>query len=204
MHRFAKFAPGLAVLLVMLVLAGCATPGQTGAAMGAGVGAATGAAVGRNLGGAAVGAVLGGIAGALIGETAAQSPYRTPQAGPPPPPPGYGYGPPPSPGYGPPPPPPGVTVTAPQPGDPTKGVVINGTRWEVNVFIDAQPNGAPTLVLRPNESIPVNLDVGPHRIVARAFVDTQFGKRPVGTYDHSLRVDARASGWSIRFIEQNF
>jgi hypothetical protein len=82
--------------------------------------------------------------------------------------------------------------------------MINGTRWEVQVFIDAAPDRTPSLVLRPNESLPVNLDVGPHRIVARAFVDTQFGKRPVGTFDQTLRVDARASGWSIRFIEQNF
>jgi len=195
MRTLEKFAPGLAILLIALILAGCATPGQTGAAMGAGVGAATGAAVGRNLGGAALGAILGGIAGALIGETAAQSPYRTPQAGPPPPPPGHGL---------PPPPPPGVTVTSPRPADPTKGVMINGTRWEVLVFVDASPEGAPTLVLRPNESMPVNLDIGPHRIVARAFVDTQFGKRPVGTSDQTLRVDARQHGWSIRFVEQSF
>jgi len=195
MRTLEKFAPGLAILLIALILAGCATPGQTGAAMGAGVGAATGAAVGRNLGGAALGAILGGIAGALIGETAAQSPYRTPQAGPPPPPPGHGL---------PPPPPPGVTVTSPRPADPTKGVMINGTRWEVLVFVDASPEGAPTLVLRPNESMPVNLDIGPHRIVARAFVETQFGKRPVGTSDQTRRVDARQHGWSIRFIEQSF
>lgn len=195
MRTFAKLGPGLAILLIALVLAGCATPGQTGAAMGASAGAVAGAAMGRNAGSAALGAIFGGIAGAIIGETAAQSPYRSPQAGPPPPPRGY---------VPPPPPPPGVTVTSPQPADPTKGVMINGTRWEVNVFVDVAPNGSPTLILRPTESVPVNLDIGPHRIVARAFVDTQFGKRPVGTFDQTLRVDARASGWSIRFIEQNF
>ncbi len=82
--------------------------------------------------------------------------------------------------------------------------MVNGTRWEILVFIDAAPEGTPTLILRPNESAPVNLDIGPHRIVARAFVDTQFGKRPVGTSDQQLRVDARQHGWSIRFIEQSF
>ena len=182
MRTFAKCGPGLAILLIAVVLAGCATPQQTGAAVGAGYGAAAGAVIGKNLPSAALGAIFGGIAGALIGEATAQRPAG-PQAGPPPP---------------------GVTVTSPQPADPTKGIMINGTRWEVQVFIDASPDRTPTVLLRPNESLPVNLDVGPHRIVARAFVDTQFGKRPVGTFDQTLRVDARASGWSIRFIEQNF
>ncbi len=202
MRTLAKCGPGFAILLIALVLAGCATPSQTGAAMGATTGAAAGAIIGRNVGGAAIGAILGGMAGAIIGETAAQSPYRSPQAAPPPPPPYPPSYPPVA--AAPPPPPPGVTVTAPQPGDPTKGIIVNGTRWEVHVFIDAAPGPNPTLVLRPSESLPVNLDVGPHHVVARAYVDTQFGKRPVGTSDQALRVDARSSGWSIRFVEQSF
>ncbi len=197
MRRLAKCGPGFAILLIALVLSGCATPSQTGAAMGATTGAAAGAIIGKNVGGAAVGAILGGIAGAIIGETAAQSPYRTPQAAPPPPYPPVASAPPP-------PPPPGVTVTSRQPGDPTKGIIVNGTRWEVHVFIDAAPGANPALILGPNESLPVNLDVGPHHVIARAYVDTQFGKRTVGTSDQALRVDARASGWSIRFVEQSF
>lgn len=198
MRTLAKCGPGFAILLIALVLAGCATPSQTGAAMGATTGAAAGAILGKNVAGAAIGAILGGMAGAIIGETAAQSPYRSPQAAPPPPPP---Y---PPVAAAPPPPPPGVTVTSPQPADPTKGIIVNGTRWEVHVFIDASPGANPTLVLRPSESLPVNLDVGPHHVIARAYVDTQFGKRPVGTSDQALRVDARSSGWSIRFVEQSF
>lgn len=60
-------------VLVVALLAGCATRTQTGAAVGAGVGAAAGAAIGATQGttgaliGAGVGALLGGIVGALVG-----------------------------------------------------------------------------------------------------------------------------------------
>lgn len=50
----------------------------------------------------------------------------------------------------------------------------------------------------------VALDIGKHRIVAQAFVDTQSGGRLVGTFDQILAVDPRAPGWTIRFFEANF
>jgi hypothetical protein len=48
------------------------------------------------------------------------------------------------------------------------------------------------------------LDVGQHRVVAQAFVDTQLGRRLVGTFDRTLTVDPRAPGWTIHFFPANF
>jgi hypothetical protein len=208
-------AGGLAVTL----LAGCAQETATGTVVGAGSGALIGAIAtgsgshaGQN---AVIGAIIGGLLGAIVGESTARS--RAAVAGPviPPPPPPPGAMPPP-PGAMPPPPPPGghwaVVSTPPPvpagtpvpPPDPTRGVVTNRTPWEVHVFIDAPPGSPGPLVLRPAMSAPVNLDVGQHRIVAQAFVDTQFGRRLVGTFDQILAVDPRAPGWTIRFFEANF
>jgi len=51
---------------------------------------------------------------------------------------------------------------------------------------------------------PINLDIGPHRIIAQGFVGTQFGKRPVGRFDRGISVDARATGWDLRLGEPDF
>ena len=107
----------------------------------------------------------------------------------------------------PPPPPPvgpapvGGPAVAP---DPTRGVITNGTLWEIHVFIDQLPGGQSPLVLRPSTSAPVVLDIGQHRVVAQAFVDTQLGRRLVGTFDRTLTVDPRAPGWTIHFFPANF
>jgi hypothetical protein len=83
-------------------------------------------------------------------------------------------------------------------------MLTNSTPWEIHVFVDTPPGGPGAIVLRPGASIPANLDIGKHRIVAQAFVDTQFGRRTVGTFDQILSVDPRAPGWTIRFFEANF
>jgi hypothetical protein len=190
-------AAGLGILL----LAGCAEQAVQGTAVGAGTGAVLGAVAGRGSG-AALGAVIGGLLGALVGETVA---HRQTQAAiantppPPPPPPGGPYVAAAAPA---PPPPPSMVQGSPL--DPTRGIITNGTPWEVHVFIDAPPGAPGPLVLTPGQSAPTNLDVGQHRIVAQAFVDTQFGRRLVGTFDQILAVDPRAPGWTIRFFEANF
>jgi hypothetical protein len=65
----------MAAILVVALLAGCATQTQTGAAVGVGVGAAVGAVAGAIFGnqkgvaiGAATGAAVGGVVGALVGQ----------------------------------------------------------------------------------------------------------------------------------------
>ena len=108
-----------------------------------------------------------------------------------------------------PPPPPPVGPPAPagnpgRPPDPTLGVITNGTQWEIQVFIDNPPGSPSPLVLTPGMQAPVVLDVGQHRVVAQAFVDTQLGRRLVGTFDRTLTVDPRAPGWTIHFFPTNF
>ena len=166
--------------------------------------------MGRNVG---LGALIGGLVGALAGEVIQQ---RTAAAAPtpvPPPPPVAGPPPPPPPGHwsvvtAPTPPPPvGPPAPAGNPGrppDPTLGVITNGTQWEIQVFIDNPPGSPSPLVLSPGMQAPVVLDVGQHRVVAQAFVDTQLGRRLVGTFDRTLTVDPRAPGWTIHFFPANF
>jgi hypothetical protein len=84
------------------------------------------------------------------------------------------------------------------------GVITNGTQWEINVFIDLPPGSPSPLVLGPGMQAPVVLDIGQHRVVAQAFVDTQLGRRLVGTFDRTLTVDPRAPGWTIHFFPANF
>lgn len=194
-----------ALMLALAVLAGCAEQTAKGTILGAGTGAFVGAASAKSPEGALLGAVIGGLLGAFVGESiahqetraaAASPPPRTATPAPPPPPPGWAV----------------VTAPAPvgptgppaPPPDPTRGVIANGTPWEIHIFIDQPPGSPGPLVLRPSQSAPVNLDVGQHRIVAQAFVDTQFGRRLVGTFDRTLTVDPRAPGWTIHFFPANF
>jgi hypothetical protein len=91
--------------------------------------------------------------------------------------------------------------------DPTGGQFVNGTRWRIEIFVDVDPQalqGTTALVLHPQESQQYNLDLGPHRVIAHAFADTQFGTRTVGQYDRTIQVDPRGSGWTLRFTEASF
>jgi hypothetical protein len=196
-------------ILAVGLLAGCAEQSVQGGAVGATGGAVAGAIIGhgKNAGqNAVLGAVIGGLLGALVGETVAHRQTAAAAPSTPPPPTPVSAGPPPPPGgqwtvVSAPPPPVGTPVP---PADPTRGVITNSTPWEVHVFIDTPPGSPGPLLLRPGESAPTNLDIGQHRIVAQAFVDTQFGRRLVGTFDQILAVDPRAPGWTIRFFEANF
>ena len=159
-----------------------------------------------------LGALIGGLVGALAGEviqqrTAAAAPSAPapPPAGAPPAPPGPGQwsvvtAPPPPPPVGPPPP----AGHPGRPPDPTMGVITNGTQWEIQVFLDNPPGSPGPLVLQPGMQAPVVLDIGQHRVIAHAFVETQLGRRLVGTFDRTLMVDPRAPGWTIHFFPANF
>ena len=73
MKRLAKV---VSVVLVVVLLAGCATQTQTGALVGTGAGAAFGAAVGGAFGGskgALLGAAVGGLVGAGVGAAFGQA-----------------------------------------------------------------------------------------------------------------------------------
>jgi hypothetical protein len=168
----------------------------TGAALGAGTGAIIGGATGSAGTGAAIGAGLGLLTGAIIGGAienergeAAPAPTPRPVASTPAPT-QAGY----------------PTATGPT-IDPTAGQFLNSTRWRLEIFVDADPQGTPggtPILLSPQESRQYSLDLGPHRVVAKALVDTQFGTRTVGRYDRTIQVDPRGSGWTLRFTEADF
>ena len=181
-----------ALLLVTACAGGPATTREKGALTGAVIGAGTGAIIGSQTGnagaGAAIGGAIGGVTGAILGG-AVQERERQPGATTYP----QQQG--------------GISVPGQYTGDPTRGELANATRWRVAVYVDADPgqgNSNPSLWLGPNEAQPANLDIGQHRIVARAYVDTQFGQRLVGRYDKTVTVDPRSSGWSLRFGEGDF
>jgi hypothetical protein len=92
---------------------------------------------------------------------------------------------------------------------PTTGQFVNGTRWRVEVFVDADPQAfqsTPGIVLKlnPQETRQHSLDFAPHRVIAWAYVDTQFGTRTVGWYDRTLLVDPYATKWTLQFSEADF
>lgn len=167
----------------------------TGAALGAGTGALIGSATGQAGTGAAIGAGLGLLSGAIVGgaienqrgETAGSpraDQSRQPLE-------------------------PHATVATPTAVtvDPTMGQFVNGTRWRLEVSIDADSQAVQNgggIVLNPQESRQHSLDLGAHRVIARAYVDTQFGKRPVGGYDRTIQIDPRGNGWILRFTEADF
>lgn len=101
-------------------------------------------------------------------------------------------------------PPPALWAQAPA-GDPTRGELVNDTPWTLHVYLDAagRPD-PPPLVLGPREARPLSLDVGRHRILALAYVETQFGARLAGRFDRTLHLDPRGTGWFLRFTELDF
>ncbi len=193
----------------------------TGAALGAGTGALIGSATGKTGTGAAIGAGVGLLTGAIVGgaieANRGEPPYTS--AAPTQPPPTAmgqpthqaGYPSPyqtsyPSP-YQSSSPSPYQTANAPSTADPTIGQFVNGTRWRLEVFVDGNPEAlepSSAIRLNPQEARQHNLDLGPHRVIAQAYVETQFGTRMVGKYDRTIQVDPRGTGWTLRFGENDF
>lgn len=179
------------VLLACLAGAGCATYDSSVPA-GTGIGAAAGALLGYGLTGDATGAAAGAGAGALAGaltgvavdETRRQRTAQPPQS----------YQDPPT-HYQ-----PAPQAYATQP-DPTNGEFLNDTRWRLEIYVDDATN---PLHLSSRQGYPISLDIGDHRVVANAYVATQFGERLVGTYNHVIYIDPKSSGWGLRFDETMF
>jgi hypothetical protein len=192
-------------------VSGCAQMSgtQKGAAIGAGTGAVAGAIIGNQVRGnrpghAATGAIIGALGGAAVGALAGESYDKQTQASgqlEPVPQQAPVYAPAPPAGHA------SVTVPGQYAGDPTRGQIVNGTPYRLQLYLDADPGrnpGAASYTLGPSEVLPVNLDVGNHRVVAIATRDTQFGPRTVGQVDRQLRVDVRGSGWELRLSEGDF
>ncbi|MFQ5657548.1 MAG: glycine zipper domain-containing protein [Candidatus Methylomirabilales bacterium] len=198
----------ISLIAAITLLSACAqrplSTREQGALTGAGLGAATGALIGGTTGGsagtgAAIGAGLGLLTGAIVGGAIENQQGETAS-----PPPAVG-----SPQPAAQPAHQQARVTTPTTGtvDPTRGQFLNATRWRIEVFVDADPQAlqsTPGITLNPQESRQQNLDLGPHRVIAQAYVDTQFGTRTVGRYDRTIQVNPRGPGWSLRFNEADF
>ncbi|MFQ5989227.1 MAG: hypothetical protein ACE5K9_04860 [Candidatus Methylomirabilales bacterium] len=205
----------ISVIAAIALLSACAnrplTSQEQGALTGAALGAAAGSLIAAGTGGnsaaaAAAGMGLGALTGAMVGgaieNERAEADNTTASPGP----------------TATTPPEPTAAAQAAQPTtgtfnpntatiDPTVGKFVNGTRWRVEIFVDTDPQdleSVTAILLNPQESHPQNLDLGPHRITARAYVDTQFGTRTVGRYDRTVQVDPRGSGWTLLFTEGDF
>ena len=100
---------------------------------------------------------------------------------------------------------PGVN-RSPAPHDSTRGQFINATRWSVRVYVDIVPDriaDVEPLVLRPGESRPWNLDLGQHRVIARAHA-AEAGEALMGRFDRTIELDPQRGGWFLRFRETDF
>ena len=99
--------------------------------------------------------------------------------------------------------PPSPTAAAPR----TPGLLINTTRWTVNVYLDtdpASPGVFPFLVLRPGESRHMALLAGPHRIVARPVAETAGAAEGVGRYERQIQIDPRDRSFRLQLSEGDF
>ncbi len=115
------------------------------------------------------------------------------------PPPVAWQGPPPGAAWG---PPPGAAA-----GPRTPGLLVNATRWTVNVYLDADPAlGAvpPLLTLRPGEGRQLALVVGPHKIVARPAPEATGAAPAAGRYERQIQIDPRDRNFRLQLSEGEF
>ena len=126
-----------------------------------------------------------------------------------PPPPGAWQGqPPPGAWQGPPPPgawqgPPSPSAAVPR----TPGLLVNTTRWTVNIYLDADPSSAgvpPLLTLRPGESRQLALVAGTHRIVAQAAPEAAGAAPPAGRYERQIQIEPRDRNFRLQLSEGEF
>jgi len=92
-------------------------------------------------------------------------------------------------------------------GDPTLGYFQNRTRnWYIFVWIDDLEE--PILVRPGGWKQEVHMDIGIHKIRAKAYAHTYYGDRLVGIYGKDFKVDGRMRekryGWRIIFSEWSF
>lgn len=89
----------------------------------------------------------------------------------------------------------------------TPGMLVNATKWTVNVYLDVEPAVAeipPLLTLRPGESRQLALIAGPHRIVARPAAEIAIGATPVGRYERQIQIDPRDRSFRLQITEGEF
>jgi hypothetical protein len=111
-------------------------------------------------------------------------------------------------GQGPPPPgawqgPPSPTAAVPR----TPGLLINTTRWTVNVYLDTDPATSgvlPFLVLRPGDGRQLALVAGPHRIVANPIAEASGAPAPAARYERQIQIEPRDRSFRLELSEGEF
>lgn len=87
------------------------------------------------------------------------------------------------------------------------GMMVNGTKWAVNVYLDVDPAIAgvpPLFTLRPGESRQLALIAGPHRIVARPTMETAAGAASSVRYERQIQIDPRDRSFRLQLSEAEF
>lgn len=107
-------------------------------------------------------------------------------------------------------PPPSALQGGPPPsagGPRTPGLVLNDTKWTVQVHLDAEPGATgmvPMLTLRPGEGRYVALLAGPHRIVARPVSEEPGAGLSEKRYDRGFQIDPRDRSFRLQLSEGEF
>lgn len=89
----------------------------------------------------------------------------------------------------------------------TPGMLVNATRWTVNVYLDGEPGrgGIPPLfTLRPGESRQLALIAGPHRIVALPGTVSTIGAPHPVRYERQIQIDPRDRSFRLQLSEGDF
>lgn len=92
-------------------------------------------------------------------------------------------------------------------GPRTPGLLINSTKWTVNVYLDSDPTATgavPSLTLRPGEGRRLALLAGPHRIVARPAGESTGAPEATGRYERRIQIDPRDRGFRLQLLEGEF
>jgi hypothetical protein len=89
----------------------------------------------------------------------------------------------------------------------TPGMLVNATKWTLNVYLDVEPAIAgipPLLTLRPGETRQLALVAGSHRIVARPTAETAAAPAPAWRYERQIQIDPRDRSFRLQLSEADF
>lgn len=89
----------------------------------------------------------------------------------------------------------------------TPGLLINTTRWTLDVYFDTDPAAsriAPLVTLRPGERRQVALLTGLHRIIARPVAAGPELETPAGQYERQLQLTPGDRTFRLDFSETEF
>jgi hypothetical protein len=92
-------------------------------------------------------------------------------------------------------------------GPRTPGMLVNATKWTLNVYLNVDPaivEAPPLFTLRSGESRRLALVAGLHRIVARPTAENAAGTTPSGRYERQIQIDPRDRSFRLQLSEAEF